>query len=341
MTSLQSSLKRGLVGLSALALTACGAAGASGGATTLDFSYLYGPDHHIRSNVLDPLSEELSETTDGELSLNIQAGGVLADATTFYDYISSGSLDAGWSLQSYTPGVFPNSEFLDVPFMYTSAVEATSVFWDIADEFPEVLEDYSDVKLLAVFSHDVGELFTTDQPISSPDDVKGLSVRTSGPKLSAAIKALGGTPVDMPGNELFDALDRGVVDAYMIASTGPGVLGLSELTSHVTDLGIFVGPQYLAMSQKAYDELSASQQEAIDAVAGRELSLRLAEDFDKQSDAAKAAYKGDGIKVTEPDVAEFREVVDPIVQLWIDEREAAGVPGQEIIDRVRELIEQY
>lgn len=341
MTSVQRALKRGLVALSALALAACGGTAGAQGATTLDFSYLYGPDHHIRINVLDPLAEELSETTDGELGLNIEAGGVLADATTFYDYISSGSLDAGWSLQSYTPGVFPNSEFLDLPFMFTSAVEATNVFWDIADEYPEVLEDYSDVKLLAVFSHDVGELFSTDRPILSADDVKGLTVRTTGPKLSAAIKALGGTPVDMPGNEIYDALDRGVVDAYMIASTGPGVLGLSELTSHVTDLGIFVGPQYLAMSQKAYDQLGKSQQEAIDAVAGRELSLRLAEDFDKQSAAAKAAYKNDGIEVTEPDVGEFREKVEPIVQLWIDEREAAGVPGQEIIDRVRELTEQY
>jgi TRAP-type C4-dicarboxylate transport system substrate-binding protein len=340
--------------LAACSLVACGSgdagedttedAGSESSPVTLDFGYLFAADHHLRVNVLDPWSKELTEATDGTLKFNIQPGGTLADAATSYDYVAGGSLDASWSLQSYTPGRFPLTEFVDLPFQFDSSEQAVSVFWDLYEEFPELQKEYEDVKLLAVAASDIGEIFTAKKQISKPEDLKGQVIRTPSPKLNQAIDLLGGSPVDMPGPEVFDALDRGLVDGYMIARTGPRVLDLTDNTKYATSLNAFTGPQYWVMSKKAYDALSEDQRAAIDETAGRELSLRLAREFDSQGATAEQEYKKGGVTVTEfsdSDRQVFIDKVQPVIQTWIKDREKDGLPGEEMFAKLQELTKKY
>src|SRR5919106_2603919 len=126
----------------------------------------------------------------------------------------------GWALHGYTPGRFPLTQVVELPFLFDSAVTGTETLWDLYEEFDALQDEYSDTHVVALWTHDVGDLFTTQQPVRSASDVSGLSIRTPAPMQNNRIEALGGSAVGMPAPELYDSLDRGVIDGLMIGHSG-------------------------------------------------------------------------------------------------------------------------
>lgn len=309
---------------------------------TLALSYPFGAEHHTRTNIVDPWIEEVRERTDGTVNFEVHPGGALADAANTYQFVADGAIDAGYSLQAYTPGRFPLSEFLELPFLFSSAEQATEAFWDVYESTSELQAEYEDTIVLGVFAHDLGELFTRNEAVETLDDIRGLNIRTPGAIQNELISALGGSPADLPGGELYDAMDRGTIDAYMIAQSGPCTLDLGGFTSHAALAGFYVSPLFFTMSPQAYEQLSPAQQSVIDDLSGRKLSLDAARDFDERGDECVDRYEDLEIEVNEVSDdtrAEWRAATQGVADSWIARQEDAGRPGQEIYDQVVESIE--
>ncbi len=111
-----------------------------------------------------PYAEAVNAATDGAVTIEFAAGGSLAAPPATFENTVAGGQDLGWALQGYHAGVFPNTEIVEQPFQFTSAVQATSTLWDLYDEFPALQEEYSDVALLGLWVHDVGDLWTKTPP---------------------------------------------------------------------------------------------------------------------------------------------------------------------------------
>jgi hypothetical protein len=82
--------------------------------------------------------------------------------------------------------------------------------------------------------------------------------------------------------------------------------------------------------------------DAIDEIAGREPSLWGAEAYDQAYDATLGPIEEAGIEQVDitQDSEEFerwQEVGEQVLDEWIAEREAEGVPGQEMVDRLLEI----
>lgn len=319
-----------------------GAAASGGEDVQLTFGHFVPPTHLMNREVAEYLAEELDQRTDGRITVDIQPGGALGPPDGQFENIQAGAFDLGFGFHFYTPGRFPLQTVMEFPFLFDSAEGATSTYLQLYDEFPELQAEMDGVKVLGLWTHDPGELMSSTDPIEEPADLQGMRIRSPGPLQNSLIEALGGAPVTAPAPEIYDSVDRGVVDGVIGAYSLIESFNLDEILSHVSKGGFYVATAFLVMNQDTWDQLSAEDQALLEEVAGEELSLRVARAYDGAYDAADERVTGAGIEVTEFDSADlevWRDAASGVVEEWIDEREQEGLPAREIYERLLELAE--
>ena len=119
-----------------------------------------------------------------------------------------------------------------------------------------------------------------------------MKIRTPSAAQSAQLEALGATPIDMPVTQIYNNLDRGVIDATMIPMSAALDFKLIEVAKYFTiDAPLGRSPFLVAMNKARYDKLPADLRKVIDDTTGLQLSLKGAATYDKKNNEALEAAK--------------------------------------------------
>lgn len=105
------------------------------------------------------------------------------------------------------------------------------------------------------------QVLLVDTPLDGAD-LQGKSMRTS-TATSYIVERLGGIPVDLPGGEVYTALERGVVDGASWASVGPASLGLEAVVNYDVAPRFYESVANLVMYEKTWENLEEETQEAL------------------------------------------------------------------------------
>ena len=145
-----------------------------------------------------------------------------------------------------------------------------------------------------LWNSDTASLMSRAKPIRTLEDLKGMKIRTPSAAQSAQLEALGAIPIDMPANQIYNNLDRGVIDASMIPMSAALDFKLIEVAKYFTiNAPLGRSPFLVAMNRGRYEKLPADLKKVIDDTTGLKLSLKGAETYDKKNDEALAAAKKD------------------------------------------------
>ena len=299
----------------------------------LKFANFVPPTHIIYATVLVPWAEEVARVTNNRLTVklfpSLQLGGT---APQLYRQMAQGISDITFTLPGYTSSEFPMMGLTELPGTANSAADGTRKLWANFDRF--LARDFKDAKVLMLWNSDTASLMSKNKPIRTLDDLKGMKIRTPSAAQSAQIEALGATPIDMPANQIYTSLDRGVIDAAQIPMSAALDFKLIEVARYFTiNAPLGRSPFLVAMNRARYDGLPADLKKALDGITGLNLSLKGAETYDKRNDDAIAAAKKDREVITLSD-AERRRFVDafkPLIRAKVDEAEKAGLPGRGLL----------
>ncbi len=308
----------------------------------LTFGHFVPPTHLMHREVAEYLAQELDQRTGGRITLNIQPAGALGPPDAQYENIEVGAFDLGFGLHFYTPGRFPLQTVMEFPFLFESAEDATQTYLQLYEQSPELQQEMESVKVLGLWTHDLGELMSRTEPIQEPGDLQGMRIRSPGPLQNSLIEALGGSAVTTPAPEIYDTVDRGVVDGVMGAYSLVESFNLDEIIGHVSKGGFYVATFFLAMNQESWDSLSEQDQALFEELTGENISLRVARAYDEAYEAADQRVADAGIEVyefDEGDLETWREAAQGVVEEWINAREEEGLPAREIHERLLELVE--
>ena len=129
------------VALSVFTLAACGGnsnneSNGDGAEITLDFSHFYPPSHFM-DDVVTEFVEKVEEETDGRIKITSYSGASLAEPDEHFDAAATGSVDIALSVHGYTPGEFPLSPVVELPFMSKTSMEGSTKLWQLYNEFDE------------------------------------------------------------------------------------------------------------------------------------------------------------------------------------------------------------
>lgn len=292
---------------------------------------------------LQPWADKINEASDGRIKIEIypamQLGGKPSD---IYSQVRDGVVDLGWTLPGYTAGLFPATEVYELPFLAGTATATSPALMELYGEY--LKDEWKDVKLLALHTTAPGNLYTVDTPVDSIDAVKGMKLRSPSSIGVDTIKALGGVPVGMPVPQVYEALSRGVVQGALLPWTIMGPTRIYEVTKNATELGVLASTFALYMNKDAYDSLPDDLKKVIDDNSGIELAKKGGVIWDEDEQAARQKAIDAGVKVTElsaDELAKWKEATQPVIDGWVKRMDDKGLPGQEMLDRARELLKKY
>ena len=209
----------------------------------------------------DQVGEQSEKDSGGRITVKRFPGSQMGPVQQHYDLARTGQADVSWFLHGATPGRFPLTEIVQVPYLVGSAEIGTKVLND-----PELRSKYLDaehkgVKVLLLLTHQPGNVHTTKKPIRTVEDMKGLRLRFASPTIRDFVAALGGTPVGVLPTEQVEQLQKGTIDGVFIDYGGAGIAfkmgGMSEILDRNVlvrvQLGVAINPTWASCARPAGD----------------------------------------------------------------------------------------
>lgn len=218
-----------------------------------------------------------------------------------------------------------------------------SLSYDFCEKFPDVMNEFSKVKVLAQSYTGGGgyQLLTTNKEVHSPDDMKGLNIWCE-PDWNEFVKACGGTPVNTPWSEVYSSLQKNMYDGLMIAAETLKSCNFAEVCNYVTyiDFWYLSGPGYY-MNLDTYNSLPDDLKAIID---DEELKSNLEQanyedGIALESTSIEWAEDNYGTTVYYPTDEEKQAFIDKLTEskaVLAKKLDDLGLPGTEMVAAIAE-----
>lgn len=299
------------------------------------------PPTHIQSILPETWCKEVEKRTNGRVKITYYPGQTLLKGAKIFSGVEDGIADVGTSVLGYSRGVFPAMEAIDLPMGYPNGTVATLVINDFYEKFKP--KSFSKVEPMYFHAHGPGVLHSK-KPVHKMEDLKGMKIRSYGFN-AAMTKALGGVPVAMTQADVYEALQKGVADATFSPSEvlkGWKQAEVIKSTTLCTDVGYTAG-FFVVMNKEKWDSLPKDIQEIIRGV-NKDWVVKYGEAWSKSDQEGLEFSKSLGNEVIElspEENARWAEAVQPVIDGYIEDKKAKGLPADEYVAFIRERIKEY
>ncbi|GJJ81056.1 TRAP transporter substrate-binding protein [Pasteurella canis] len=238
-------------------------AGSASAATTLRFGY-EAPRSDTQHEAAKKFNDLLKEKTKGEIKLTLFPDSTLGNAQTMISAVRGGTIDLEMSGSPNFSGLVPKLNVIDIPFIFQNREHAYAVLdGEIGQGLLKELEAQG-LKGLAFWEVGFRSFTNSKHPVKTPDDIKGLKVRTNqNPMYIQAFSILGANPVPMPLSELYTALETRAVDAQEHPVGIVWSAKLYEVQKYLSLTNHGYTPLIVVMNKAKFDALSPALQTAL------------------------------------------------------------------------------
>ena len=262
--------------------------------------------------------EKLKEVSGGKMTLDLMTSGTLGTTAQHYSQLEQGDLDLFVTAFDTETAMKDSQDFsvFVVPYAFDDTDHlkrflATDTFKAMLDK----VEKANRVKYIGL----VGTLLpralsTTNTPVRTPDDLKGLKIRT--PESTAVVKvwqAWGASPIQTPGSQIYSSLESGLCDGQDNDVYGSTSTPLYEVQKYYMEINYIQQANVMWMSQKTWDKLTDQQKAWV------EEAMKLADsEFTTELDALRLQaidiMKANGVTFIEPDLDAFKAATAEVVK---------------------------
>ncbi len=246
------------------------------------------------------LAKRIKTMSDGTLQVKVYAAGELVPAFQSFDAVSSGKAEMCHSVSYYWQGKSPAFNFFAaVPYGFTAMEHAAWMLWgDGLKLYTELCDNFGVVPFMRASSGvQMGGWYRKE--MNTMDDFKGLKFRMPGLG-GEVLRRLGATVVNLPGGEIFPALQAGTIDGT--EWVGPWhdlAFGFYKVTKFYYWPGIHepCTTGEVLVNKKVWSGLSKQQQEIIRVAVQAEATIEQAEFQYRSSDALEVLLNKHGVKL--------------------------------------------
>ena len=285
----------------------------------LRFGHPAGPKTHVVSQMVIPWSERMTKASGGTLEITVFPAGQLGGNEVSLDAIKSAVQDIGWINTQYYPGKFNKSEVGLLPFEVNKSEHASVAMWRLFKS-GLIADEYTDLKLLAIWAYPASTVHTTF-PARKLEDFKGKKIATIGQFASEVAKHLGATPVAVEFTENYPAIQRGTVNGTFLQWTAVQPLRLWEVAKYHTEAGVYGAVTMIAMNKQSYNKLPPKAKEVIDANSGEKWSREWGQFWDRvDQEGRQEVQKQKDNTIFNLDAKElerWRRAIAPVTDQWI------------------------
>ncbi|MTV24662.1 hypothetical protein FTX61_04405 [Nitriliruptoraceae bacterium ZYF776] len=192
------------------------------------------------------------------IEIDYRGASEVMEATMMGQSVASGAVDMASVPPAYYVEQFPLAGSFHLSTLSPSQEREAGVFDWVAERYRE---DFG-VEYLGYVAAGIPFHLYLNDPIEAPEDLAGRQIRVV-QTYRAMVEELGGSPVTMPGTEVYTAMERGVVDGFGWASVGVTFNGWDEVTDYEVDPGFYQMLLSLIINPNTWDGLDELTQEVI------------------------------------------------------------------------------
>ena len=260
------------------------------------------------------MGKKLEAQTNGRISIQMFPSMQLGGEKEMIEQAQVGALQiARISVGAMGP-VVDDLNVLNLPFVFRDEAHMRKVIdGPIGQELLERVSSSPQSRLIVLGWMDAGTRNVyANKPATKPAELKGMKIRMMGnPLFVETMNAMGGNGVAMGFNELYSALQTGVVDGAennpptLLAQNHYQVSKIYSLTGHL------IIPEIFVFSKRTWDTLSKEDQALLRKLS-REAQLEQRQLWDAYVGEAETKLKAAGIQFLPADKDAFYKATQPI-----------------------------
>ncbi|MEV6362340.1 TRAP transporter substrate-binding protein DctP [Nocardia asteroides] len=324
-----------------LAATGCAATPADAGTVTLTLADGFSAGHPVGKGGSGPFVQYLRDHgPEVGLEIDYYGAGQLGKPQEMLTLLRTGAIDMGFVLPAYLADELPLTGAGDLPGLSEDSCATIRALDPLVKPggviYDKEIERRGVVPLWGAAVPAI-EVFTVDRPISRPEDLAGLLVRSPGGVGDRVAHGLGVAPVSLPVGDMYEALSRGTVDGAMLPRYAVPTYSFDEVLRYGS-LGANLGAStiWFSIDSDAWAELDGAQRRVVEAAAA------VASEGACQAVAAANAGAVDTMRAAGIQFNEVSPETRPLWDAalgdvraeWVRDLESAGLDARAVLDAI-------
>lgn len=285
------------------------------------------PPVHKQSVIADEWCKELEKRTKGRVKVTYLPGGTLVPAPQSYEGAVRGIADISQSSPQWMAGRFPLTEALYLPLGLKDGILATRMTNEWFQRFKP--KEYDDVKVLYFHTPAPGSIMTIKQ-VPTIDGLKGLKIRAAG-DTTKIVTALGAIPVSVPVGDIYEGLQRGVMDGLIFPAEAlkGWRFGDSIRCLHVNPAIAYGSPNVIIMNKQKWNSLPPDIQQIVEKLNQEwiEKSGKVWVEVDKEGIEYGVSKGMKIVQISKEDVAKTEALMKPLLDDYVKRMKDKGLDG--------------
>ncbi len=256
---------------------------------------------------LENVQKEADKKYPGELKMNYKGADEVIRNREQVEACRSGLIDMVYTAGSYYTSILPEIDVMSLTSMRPWEEKKAGVF----DYLDKLHREKVGVHMLGrVGTGSYFHLFLA-KPIAKVDDLKGMKIRVS-PTNIPFMKAVGATPISMPPPDVYTAMERGVVDGYILPPATIRDFGLVPVSKYFVVQPIYEACQFVLINLKVWNGLPKHLQALLTQHTEKMAHFNI-ENQNKRYDSELAKFKTEGMKfidLPKAEAAKYKKLAD-------------------------------
>lgn len=286
---------------------------------TLKFGFPAPVSSYVNTQAMTPWIREVEKASDGTLKIKLFAGPTLGTFRNIYTRTLADVSQISFGIFGPYAGQFPRTQVANLPFLSTDVKVSSIALWHLYAS-GLIKPEFGRVKVLALFAFP-NALLNVNKPVKSLSDIKGLKLAVSARELGDVVAMLGGSPVTLTPSEIYQSLNRGVVNGAVISWTAVRTFKLNEVTKDHVDAPLGQFPAFVFMNKAAFAALPAKAKAAVNEYSGEPFSAMLGaanEGAARAEEKKVAAESGQTVSsLSRAQYKTWQTQVRPVIDAWV------------------------
>ena len=314
------------------------AAGAFAQAQTVELKVShYLPPNHTFQKELVRWGDELSAKSNGRLKLNIFPASQLGPVNRQFDLARNGVVDIAVGLHGATPGRYPISELVSLPYVHPKAGDNSAVTSKRLSELaPEYLAaEHNGLKILWMAVTNPLMFHTANKQIKTVADFKGLRIRYAGEQFAQLIPLLGAVPLPVPPAETQDGLAKGIIDGATFPYEATQSFDLGTVVKYSLEPGVSTATFAIVMNPAKFNSLPDDLKQLIETTTGPVRAEQFGKAFDESEKNGRdymLAKKVTITKMSDDDLANVKKTLAPMIDTATATLEGQNKPAKKFLN---------
>lgn len=274
-------------------------------------------------------AETVKERTKGRVVIEVFPNSQLGSETEMLEQIQIGSIEAGAIMCGSMQALDMRMAIEDLPYMWKDIEHARAAYdGEFGEYLAQIMADQGMTEIGYVewgYRH----ITNNKKSIVTPEDMRGMSIRVAQTALRVeAFEQIGALPTVLAFNELYGALQQGVVDAQENPLPTIAAANLNEVQKYLSLSGHFYNTVMMVVKTDVWDKISEEDQAIILEEAAKMKDRVREENSASEADTIQL-LKDRGMEVNDDvDTDAFREAMAPVYDKW--EKEVFGTEMMDI-----------